>query len=53
LFKDKHFDQVSEDNMTRYHGTKFYNLLNSADSLAQLFLDMNGLDFNGDGRADR
>jgi len=53
LFKDERFNRVAKDNLTRYRNTKFYSLLKSTGSLAQLFLNMNSLDFNDDGKADR
>jgi hypothetical protein len=53
LFKDKTFNRLATDNVARYRGTKFSDLLSSCDGLARLFSNMNSLDFDGDGKADR
>lgn len=54
LYKDRHFNRVSLNHLKTYCKTKKFNhLLESRDSLAELFTNMNSLDFDGDGRADR
>ena len=53
LFKAKEFNQVAAADVARYKGTKYEPLLLTKDSLAELFSNMNSLDFDRDGKADQ